>query len=183
MPESQYTDVLNIEEFDIKTLANNPKYGRTIPDDRDRAGIKTMPKYMPAYLVKEGGTTRSVILQIYGKGVWSTMYGFLALENDLKTVKCITFYEHGEIPGLGGEIENPRWQQNWKGKKAFDELWNVKIHVIKGQVDTTRPEAKYQVDGISGATLTARGVDHLVQFWLGDDGYGPFLQQMRKELR
>ncbi len=181
VPESRYNDVLNIEQFDIKVIAAHPEYGRTIPDERDRAGIRTMPRYMPLYLVKDGGRTKNIIIQIYGKGLWSTMYGFLAFESDLKTVQGLTFYEHGETPGLGGEIESPRWQQNWKGKKAFDDSGAVAIRVIKGTVDKTRPDAKHQVDGISGATLTVRGVDHLVQFWLGEDGYGPVIRNLRKE--
>lgn len=183
VPESRYNDILKIEQFDIKEAANHPEYGRKIPPDKDIAGIKTMPKYMPVYLLHEGEKKGGVIFRIYGKGLWSTMYGFLALESDMKTVKGMTFYEHGETPGLGGEIENPRWLRSWKGKEVFDDAGNVRFHVIKGQVDRTRPEAKYQVDGISGATLTARGVDNLVQFWMGDDGYGPFLKRHGKELR
>jgi Na+-transporting NADH:ubiquinone oxidoreductase subunit C len=110
------------------------------------------------------------------------MYGFMALDKDLKTVKGFTFYDHAETPGLGGEIDNPRWKNSWKEKQAFDEEGNVKIEVIKGLVDTSRPEAKYQIDGISGATLTARGVDHLVQFWLGDNGYGLFIKSLREDV-
>jgi Na+-transporting NADH:ubiquinone oxidoreductase subunit C len=97
-------------------------------------------------------------------------------------VKGFTFYEHAETPGLGGEIDNPRWKNSWKGKHVHDKEGNVIIEVIKGQVDTSRPESKHQVDGLSGATLTARGVDHLVKFWLGNNGYGLFLKRLGKEL-
>lgn len=60
------------------------------------------------------------------------MYGYLALDKDLNTVKGIIFYEHGETPGLGGEIENPRWCQLWVGRKVYDSTGEVKLSVIKG---------------------------------------------------
>jgi Na+-transporting NADH:ubiquinone oxidoreductase subunit D len=101
----------------------------------------------------------------------------MALDRDLKTVKGITFYDHAETPGLGGEVDNPRWKGSWKGKQAMDESGKVKIEVLKGVVDMSRPEAKYQIDGLSGATLTTRGVDNIVKFWLGDNGYGPLLKR------
>lgn len=110
------------------------------------------------------------------------MYAFLALDKDLKTVTGVTFYEHGETPGLGGEIENPRWNNLWKGKEAFDENNNVQLEIIKGVVNRDRSEANYQIDGLSGATITARGVDKMIKFWLGDDGYSPFLNKLREEL-
>jgi Na+-transporting NADH:ubiquinone oxidoreductase subunit C len=141
-----------------------------------------MPKQMVVYLVKEGSAIDKIVLSVYGQGLWSTMYGFIALDRDLKTVKGFTFYEHAETPGLGGEIDNPRWKNIWKGKHAFDEDGNLKIEVIKGVVDTSGAGARYQIDGISGATLTARGVDNLVKFWLGNEGYGTFLKRLKEEL-
>ena len=123
-----------------------------------------------------------MILPIYGQGLWSTLYGFIAFDKDLKTVAGLTFYEHGETPGLGGEIDNPRWKAGWKGEQAFDDDWKVRIEVLKGSVDRTRPESRYQIDGLSGATLTARGVGRLARYWLGDDGYGPFLEKLRKRM-
>jgi Na+-transporting NADH:ubiquinone oxidoreductase subunit C len=178
--EEDFNGALNIEGFDIKKMAESPEYGQSIPGDKDIAGIRRMPKYMVIYFVREGDEVQKVVLPVYGKGLWATMYGFLALDRDLKTVRGFTFYEHGETPGLGGEIDNPRWKEKWPGKQAFDEEGKVQLRVIKGAVDASRPEAKYQVDGISGATLTVRGVDHLVQFWLGDDGYGPFFLKLRE---
>jgi Na+-transporting NADH:ubiquinone oxidoreductase subunit C len=173
---------LNEENFDITVLANHPKYGRSIPQPQDLANIKVSPKYMLVYFVKEGEEIKRIILPVYGKGLWSTMYAFLALDKDLKTVTGVTFYEHGETPGLGGEIENPRWNNLWKGKEAFDENNNVQLEIIKGIVNRTRPEANYQIDGLSGATITARGVDKMIKFWLGDNGYALFLNKLREEM-
>ncbi|MBN2410862.1 Na(+)-translocating NADH-quinone reductase subunit C [candidate division KSB1 bacterium] len=178
--KDQYNETLNVDDFDIKKVADDPEYGKRVPSDIDIALIKKMPKFMTIYEVKDMDQIEKYILPVYGYGLWSTLYGFLALDKDLKTVQGITFYEHGETPGLGGEVDNPRWKQLWKDKIAFDDDWNVKLTVIKGKVDASSPEAKYQVDGLSGSTLTTRGVDHLVKFWLSDNGYGPFLANQRE---
>jgi len=180
VPEEQYTKELMPENFDLKKIIGNPELVEEIPAEKDIAGIKKKPKYMLIYKVlDENGNVSKIILPIYGKGLWSTLYGFLALDKDLKTITGITFYEHGETPGLGGEVDNPRWKQLWKGKKAFDENWKPIIKVIKGKVDPSSPEANHMVDGLSGATLTTRGVDNLVRFWLSDEGYGNFLKTLR----
>jgi len=178
--KDQYNETLNVDEFDIKKVADDPEYGKKIPANIDIAQIKKMPKFMTIYEVKEMDQIEKYILPVYGYGLWSTLYGFLALDKDLKTVKGITFYEHGETPGLGGEVDNPRWKQLWKDKTAFDDDWNVKLTVIKGLVDASSPNAKYQIDGLSGSTITTRGVDKLVKFWLSDNGYGPFLANQRE---
>ena len=180
--EEKFDDVLNEENFDITVLANHSQYGRSIPQPQDLANIKVSPKYMLVYYIKEAEQINRIILPVYGKGLWSTMYAFLALDKDLETVTGVTFYEHGETPGLGGEIENPRWNNLWKGKDAFDDNYNVQLEIIKGTVDRNRPQAIYQIDGLSGATITARGVDKMIKFWLGDNGYAPFLNKLREEM-
>ena len=182
LDESMYNEALNVETFDIKDLAGSPQNGKPIPAAQDIAQIKRMPKYMAVYFVKEGDELKEIILPVYGKGLWSTMYGFMALASDLKTIEGFTFYEHGETPGLGGEVDNPSWKRIWKGKKAFGDEGEVKIEVIKGRVDPSSQSAIYQVDGLSGSTLTTRGVDNLVKFWLGENGYGPFFDRLREEL-
>ena len=181
LPDSLYTDQLNPKSFDIKTVVKNPDLSRDIVE-QDLAQIGRMPIYMIVYQVMEADSVVKLILPMYGKGLWSTMYGFMALDRDLKTITGFTFYEHGETPGLGGEVDNPKWKQLWVGKKAFDDDWSVRIEVIKGKTDPADPDAMYQIDGLSGSTLTTRGVDQLVQFWLGDQGYGPFLRQLRGDV-
>ena len=182
VPKESLNEKLNIETFDIKSMADSAEYGRAISPNDDIANIERMPAYMVVYFVRENNRTEKVILPIYGKGLWSTMYGFIALDKDLKTIKGITFYDHAETPGLGGEIDNPRWKSIWKEKLAFDKDRNLKISVIKGMVDLSGPDAQYRVDGITGATLTSRGVDNTVKFWLGNNGYGPFLKKLMEEL-
>ena len=169
------------EKFSFNALARHAKYGGSIPAKLDIANIKRRPIFMPVYLLKTGETLQKIILPVVGKGLWSTMYGFLALNSDAKTISGITFYQHGETPGLGGEISNPNWQKNWQGKRAFDENGKVAIRVIKGEVNPNKPDANYHVDGLSGATITSRGVNDLVNYWLGKHGYGPFLLRLQRE--
>ena len=181
IPESNYDDVLNLEEFEIKAVASSAKHGKDINPEKDIASIARMPKQVAVYKVKSGENIDKYIFPIYGKGLWSTMYGFIALDKDLHTIKGFTFYEHGETPGLGGEVDNTKWKSQWVGKQAFDENWNLKIEVLKGLVDPGSDKAKYQIDGLSGSTITTRGVSNLVRFWLGDEGYGPFISKLREE--
>jgi Na+-transporting NADH:ubiquinone oxidoreductase subunit C len=123
-----------------------------------------------------------VVLPVHGYGLWSTMYGFLALEADLDTVSGLRFFEHAETPGLGGEVDNPRWQAQWSGKRLFDEAGEFALQVLKGRVPEGAPDAQHKVDGLSGATITTRGVDNLVRFWVGEQAYGPFLARLRQEI-
>ena len=117
--------------------------------------------------------------QIRGYGLWSTLHGFLALESDLTTVQGLGFYQHAETPGLGGEVDNPRWRGQWPGKQVYDENGNVAIRLVKGGADSTGPDASHQVDGLAGATLTANGVNNLLHFWLGENGFGAFINNLR----
>lgn len=143
------------------------------------AKVARIPNKALVYQVVEGDQIKMVVLPVEGKGLWSTLYGFLALDKDVNTIKGLTFYQHGETPGLGGEVDNPRWKALWPGRKAFGDDGQPKIAVIKGQAGPVN-EDPYQVDGLSGATITARGVSHLVQFWLGNHGFGPYLKQFKE---
>ncbi|MCP4454958.1 MAG: Na(+)-translocating NADH-quinone reductase subunit C [Planctomycetes bacterium] len=181
LDETQFNDVLNLESFDIQVFSGLPDYSQALDAETDIAGIRRQPLHMIVYQLLENNAVEKLILPIYGKGLWSTLYGFLALEKDLTTVSGITFYQHGETPGLGGEVDNPNWKGGWQGKQAFDDGGDVIIEIIKGKVIPGSPGADHQVDGLSGATLTARGVDNLVKFWLGENGYGPYLKQIRED--
>ena len=167
--------------YDPRTAAKNPEQSVAIPADKDLAGIGRREKYAFVYVTKKGETIDQVVLPIYGKGLWSTLYGFLALDANANTVRGITFYEHAETPGLGGEVENPRWKAQWKGKNVFDDQGQVALEVMKGAVPGNSAQADSQIDGLSGATITGRGVSNLVRYWLGTDGFGPYLDKLRAE--
>lgn len=140
------------------------------------------PDLLPVYLRKDGNATTAYSIPVSGKGLWSTIYGYLALEPDGVTVKGMTFYKHGETPGLGGEIETPWFQDNFKGKKILDEQGHLtSITVVKGKVKDQIPaaEASHYVDGISGATLTGKGVTTLLR--RGLERYDPFFRKVREQ--
>ncbi|CAM3075564.1 Na(+)-translocating NADH-quinone reductase subunit C [Pseudoalteromonas distincta] len=137
---------------------------------KDIAGIQRVTKESPVYISKkEDGSVDAIILPIQGYGLWGLMYGFISLESDGETVKGIIFYKHNETPGLGGEIQNPQWTATWEGKE-------LPIQIVKG----TAGNDEHKIDGLSGATLTSNGVDHAVDFWTGENGFGPFLAKVRK---
>ena len=79
---------------------------------------------------------------------------------------------------MGGEVDNPKWKSLWEGKKLFDEQGDIAITVVKGPAEAGNP---YQVDGLSGATLTSRGVDNLVRFWVGDNAFGGLLTKLKSQ--
>jgi len=176
----QYPAGFEVERFNIKEAADSRAWGREIPAGKDIINVQRMPRYMAVYEIMQDGHIDKLILPIYGKGLWSTLYGFIALGQDLRTVKGITFYEHGETPGLGGEVDNPAWKASWKGKEAFAADGKLVLEVIKGKVDPREPGAVHQIDGLSGSTLTTRGLDAMVKFWLSDDGYGRFLNLLKE---
>jgi Na+-transporting NADH:ubiquinone oxidoreductase subunit C len=181
LDEAEYNDDLNPEDFDIKSIAKHPDYSIPIPSKEDIARIKRKPRFMPVYKVRDGDRFVKLIFPVFGQGLWSRMYGLIALDKDLQTIHGFTFYEHGETPGLGGEVDNPGWKKQWIGKHAFDRDGQVKITVLKGKVDPLDPSAKYQIDGLSGSTLTTRGIDNTIKYWLGNQGYGPFIQSLRTQ--
>jgi Na+-transporting NADH:ubiquinone oxidoreductase subunit C len=165
--------------YDPRQAAGDPKLSTPIPEGA-LPGVRQREKYAFVYFVigNDGKSVEQVILPIYGKGLWSTLYGFLALADDGSTIRGITYYEHGETPGLGGEVDNPAWKAKWKGKEAFeggDPSSDVEIRVIKGEVSSGTADAEHKVDGLSGATITSRGVSTMLQYWLGEHGFGPFL--------
>ncbi|MFQ5792182.1 MAG: Na(+)-translocating NADH-quinone reductase subunit C [Acidobacteriota bacterium] len=166
--------------FDQRKEAGDPATSRPAPDNPAR--VERLPNHALVYqLVGEDGELRLLILPVEGKGLWSTLYGFLALDPDLETVRGITFYEHKETPGLGGEVDNPKWKALWAGRKVFDEDFHPRITVIKGRAGPPE-EDPYRVDGLSGATMTSRGVTNLVRFWLGEDGFGTYLRKLRQSM-
>ncbi len=170
-------DALAMESFDQLKMQKDPKTSAAAP--KNDAGVRRLPNQAMVYLIDKDADSKTdlLVLPIEGKGLWSTLYGFLALEPDLNSVAGLTFYQHGETPGLGGEIDNPRWKAKWPGRKLFDAKGEPAIAVIKGQAGP--PEsAPHKVDGLSGATITSRGVGQLIRFWAGESGFGPYLKKL-----
>lgn len=192
-----YVDSMDAKTYDQWKAAKDPGLSDAIPPEKDVASIKRKPKYAKVYLVKEGGQLKSIILPVNGYGLWSTMYGFIALESDAQTVVGMNLYDQAETPGLGGEVVNPKWKALWKGKKVYNftgkelhesnlsekgqaiEIGEVALGLVKGAAEPGKPGAEFQVDALAGATLTSRGVSNLVQYWMGKEGYGVYLAKLR----
>ena len=181
LASGEFDDNINAEKYNQRVAVKDPARSIQIPGDQDVAKIKRRALKAPVFLVREGGKLQTIILPIHGKGLWSTMYAFLALEGDANTVKGYTFYDHGETPGLGGEVDNTLWKQQWVGKKIFDKDWNLAVEILKGKVNRQKPEAIHQADGLSGATLTPVGVNNLMHYWLSENGFGKFLARIRNQ--
>jgi Na+-transporting NADH:ubiquinone oxidoreductase subunit C len=174
-----YVDDIDAKSYDQRKAAKDPKLSVKIPPAQDIASIRVKAKYTKVYLVREGGTIKSIVLPVHGYGLWSTMYGFLALDADGQTVQSLNFYDQAETPGLGGEVVNPNWRALWKGKKVYDQSGEPALRLIKGVVDPSKPGAEYQVDGLAGATLTSNGVTNMVRYWMSNEGFAPYLNKIR----
>ena len=166
---------LDLRTYDARKASKLPEFSDPVEPAGSLPQIARRERFAYVYLLKkDDGSLDQIILPIYGKGLWSTLYGFLSVDADTKTVRGITFYEHGETPGLGGEVDNPDWKALWNGKQAYGEDGTTPaIAVAKGA------SGDHQIDALSGATITSNGVTSLVQYWLGPDGFGPYLARVR----
>jgi len=174
-----YVEDMDVVAYDQRKAAKDPAQNIVLESSDDIASIKRKAKVAKVYLVKKGDTIDSIILPMHGYGLWSTMYGFLALEADGQTVKSINFYDQAETPGLGGEVVNPNWRALWQGKKVYNDAGEVQLGLIKGVVDTNKAGSEYDVDGLAGATLTSLGVSNLVKYWMSKEGFSAYLDKVR----
>ena len=170
------------ENYDARKAAKDPSPEKSVKivGPTFDPGVKQREKVAQVYFVRdEAGKIEQVVLPVYGKGLWSTLYGFLAVKSDLQTVQGLSFYEHAETPGRGGEVDNPAWKRQWEGRGLYGDEGTPEIGVAKGPAPKDDP---YLVDGLSGATITARGVSNLVRYWVSDDAYGEFLKNLKAEI-
>jgi Na+-transporting NADH:ubiquinone oxidoreductase subunit C len=167
--------------YDQRRAAGDPATSTAAP--ANLAAVARIPKYALIYEIYPTAARDRAslyVLPIEGLGLWGTLYGFLALDADAQTIRGLTYYSHKETPGLGGEVDNPIWKAKWPGRKAFDEKGKPVISVIKGSAGPAADDP-HHVDGLSGATITSRGVTNMLQFWLGDAGFGPYLATLREK--
>lgn len=180
LDQGRFSEAQEATSYDSLKAAKDPQQSRVLAGGEDIASIKRREKLSTVYLVETDGRLDTLILPVRGYGLWSTLYGFIAVKDDLNTVAGFGFYQHGETPGLGGEVDNPKWTGLWSGKTLFDDDGQLAVEVIKGAVDPQSARAAHQVDGLAGATLTSKGVNNLLHFWLGENGFGPFLANLKK---
>jgi len=111
---------------------------------------------------------KSYILPLYGAGLWDAIWGYVALETDMNTVGGITLAHAGETPGLGARITEGDVQARYVGKKIFDESGElVAVQMMKGEGKDYSSDL-HKVDGMSGATITANGVNNMLKAYLGN---------------
>ncbi len=170
--------VEGVTNFDARQAVKDPAQAEAISADQDTARIRVRAKYAEVYLVKnEQGETIQVVVPMHGNGLWSTMYAFVAIQPDGNTVEGLTYYEQAETAGLGGEIANPIWQAQFKGKQLYDEQGNVAIFVGKGGFEANKAHG---IDALSGSTLTSNGVNGSLKYWFSQHGFGPFLAKFKE---
>ena len=181
LASGRYSERLDANTFDARKAANDPELSVLIPPDLDIAGINRRARYATVFIVRDpAGAVQLLILPVRGSGYQSALYAFLAVEGDASTVLALRFYEQGETPGMGARVQDPAWEALWAGKRIADQAGAIRIGVTRGRVAPGSDDAAYQVDGISGATRTSIGVHRLLRFWLGDFGFGPYLERVRR---
>jgi Na+-transporting NADH:ubiquinone oxidoreductase subunit C len=177
----QFTDEVDPDTFDPIAAAKVPDLSTPLPETEDIATIGRRENVSEVYIRRDqSGEIDRVVLPVRGYGLWGTLFGYLALEGDLRTIAGLGFYSHKETPGLGGEVDNPAWKQQWPGVTLYNEAWEPNIRLVKSRSPEGAPQSRYEVDALSGATLTTRGVENLIRFWTGEQGFGPFLQNLRE---
>ncbi len=174
-----WVEGINANTYDQKKAARDPK--TSFKPENDIASVKRVADDAVIYLVRDdAGKLKTVIFPVRGYGLWSTMYAFLAVEPDLNTIESLVYYDFsgsGETPGLGGEVQNPKWVAKWKGKKLYNAEGELAISVTKNPAVAS---SVHGVDALSGATLTGNGVQNSLEFWLGKEGFARFIEKARK---
>ena len=170
---------IDAANFDQRKASKDAKLSIELDDDVDIANINRRSNFAKIFLVKENNNIDRYVFPVHGYGLWSTLYGYVTLEKDMNTIYALKFYDHRETPGLGGEVDNVKWQALWKGKRLFDSNNKLAFTVVKGAVVPGNEKEIYQVDGLSGATLTSDGVTNMFRFWMGEHGFKKFMNNVR----
>lgn len=177
----EYAEDIDSDSFDQLRSARDPQRSSNLSDEQDIATLRRRENYGIVYLMRdEAGEVEKTVLPVRGMGLWGTLFGYLAIEGDLRTAEGIAFYRHQETPGLGGEVDNPRWRSQWEGLSLFDASGQPAVELVKSRAPEGSDARRHQIDALAGATLTSRGVENLVNFWLSDLGYGAYLEKLRQ---
>jgi len=175
-----FDDSIDPNTFDMRRAVNDMELGTAVPSDSDLASIGRRSRYAPVYMVWDGEGLDRIILPIRGAGMWSMLYGYIAIDADFNTIAGMSFYEQNETPGLGDQIAHPHWLEQWRGKQVYDEQGLPRFHVSESEVVAGSVSAPYQVDGLTGATVTGNAVTGVVRYWFGPHGYQGFLDHMKE---
>lgn len=175
----EFVDTVDVGSYDPIKAAKKSAESRELAGDEDLAVIGRRENISLVYLKYSDGRLDKIVIPVRGYGLWGTLLGYLAFEGDVSTIAGLGFYFHKETPGLGGEVDNPKWKALWPAVQAFDGDGKPAVRLVKIRAAAGSDAARHEVDALSGATLTTRGVQNLVQFWTGDLGFGPLLTRLR----
>ncbi len=178
-----YVDVVDTTTFDPIKSARVPALSRELTVDEDIAVIGRRENVSLVYVIAHESGIEKLVVPVRGYGLWGTLFGYLAVEGDLSTIAGLAFYQHKETPGLGGEVDNPAWKALWPGVVLFDDSGKPAVRLVKIRSPESSSDARFEVDALSGATLTTRGVENLVNFWTGELGFGSFFAALRTDLQ
>ena len=171
----------SLEEYDPILATRDSNLSSKVPTSEDIAVIKNRENIGKIFILRNDDySINKLILPIRGYGLWGTLYGYISIENDFNTIAGIEFYDHKETPGLGAEVDNPKWKNLWPGKEIYQN-GEVSLSVIKGKVDNNDKDAQYEIDGLSGATITSRGVTNIIAYWFGESGYSKLFKELNYE--
>ncbi len=171
----------SLEEYDPILATRDSNLSSKVPTSEDIAVIKNRENIGKIFILRNDDySINKLILPIRGYGLWGTLYGYISIENDFNTIAGIEFYDHKETPGLGAEVDNPKWKNLWAGKEIYQN-GEVSLSVIKGKVDNNDKDAQYEIDGLSGATITSRGVTNMIAYWFGESGYSKLFKELNYE--
>ena len=177
----EFASHIDANTYSQRDAAKDPAQSIALNPEDDVAGIRTRANFANIYLAKdEAGIIKTLIIPIHSYGLWSVMYAFVALDVNDFSIQKLVYYDHGETPGLGGEIANPAWNVLWVGKKLFDENEDMAIEIVKGGANPNSGRFAHQIDGIAGATLTVNGVQYGFDFWFGELGFEKFIDNLKQ---
>ncbi len=165
----------DVSPENLQAALSEPSNWTELAAAEDIAGIRTRPRFVQIYLLRDGERVSLAILPVVGTGYNGRIQALLAMNGDMQTLAGIAITEQSETPGLGARIEEPRWQQTFAGKQLFDATGGTRFAVARGPARTD-----FEVDGITGATRTSNGITQMVRFWVGANGYGPLMAAIRR---
>ena len=177
----KFIDDFEQRGYDAVRMSKDPANSRVLTEEEDTVTIRRRENIGLVYIKQGEQGLEKLVIPVRGYGLWGTLFGYLAIDKDLATVSGLGFYDHKETPGLGGEVDNPVWKEKWPGVKLFGADGKPSVRLVKTRSPAESPAATHEVDALSGATFTNRGVQNLVNFWTGELGYGPLLKQLKTQ--
>jgi len=178
---AEFDPEMDPNTFSLQRADNDPELSIAIPSKQDSANLGRRSRYTPVYMVWDGDQLDRMILPVRGNGMWSMLRGYIALESDLNTIAGMTFYEQNETPGLGDQITHKHWLEQWQGRRIYDDQGKPRFRVNEGVVQPGTETAEFEVDALTGATVTANAVTGLVDYWFGPHGYREFLLALQEQ--